>query len=321
MLLTINAKRTYRKSPSKALTHKTYRNAEMLIGSMLGDGCLFHHQYCKHPYFYIARKLQDYEYLDYQFQLFKDFCNRDKLKTYEIYDKRTNKTYYQCKFVTRSAAIFDNYYAEWYGSGRKALPERMELTPLVCATWFFDDGCIIVDKRNSRLRIKLATHCFSIEENQRLVAILKDMFSEHFSLPHDGKKVFIVSSDAGTKKFIEFIKPCVHPSMKRKIVWTQEQLEQPRTRPQLKNRNPLDMNDRSRAVLLSLKQRDATPKSIANNINWTRNGETPSGLTMYLNRFLEYKWVEKYGTPHSYKDTIKYRLTGAGRAIAEQLIP
>ncbi len=43
-----------------------------------------------------------------------------------------------------------------------------------------------------------------------------------------------------------------------------------------------------------------------------------SGLLLYLNRFLKYGWVTKYGTPHSYKDPIKYKITDDGVKALKQ---
>jgi hypothetical protein len=41
----------------------------------LGDGCIFKHPEGKYPYFCVARKITDIDYLKYEFEFFKDFCN------------------------------------------------------------------------------------------------------------------------------------------------------------------------------------------------------------------------------------------------------
>src|SRR5271155_5724971 len=66
---------------SKVLyTVSTKEQEEILTGSMLGDGCIFQHQSCKHPYFYKARKISDLKYLTFEFNFFREFCNYKEVK-------------------------------------------------------------------------------------------------------------------------------------------------------------------------------------------------------------------------------------------------
>jgi hypothetical protein len=45
----------------------------------------------------------------------------------------------------------------------------------------------------------------------------------------------------------------------------------------------------------------------------------PSGLMIYLKRFFSYGWVTKVGTPHSYKNPIKYQLTKSGLTACKSI--
>jgi hypothetical protein len=284
---------------------------EILIGSMLGDGCLYKHQNYA-PYLSIVRKLTDYSYLNYEFQYFTEFCNHDKIKINNIFDKRTKKIYKQCKFITRPSEVFESYHKKWYGEV-KILPSDLVLTPLVCSIWFCDDGCITINKKTNRLRIKLSTHCFTKKENQTLIKILKIITKETFTISCDDDNYFIYGSDAAAKAFINYTK--FFP-LERKITWTTEHFNQEKSRCQLKNRDKLDMNEKSKNILKTLSNGKLSPRIIAEKIDWkTPNSKTPSGLQMYLKRFLEYKWVKKSGTPNSYKDSIQYELTDQGFEI------
>lgn len=293
---------------------------ELLVGALLGDGCVFLHPNAKHPYFYIARKLTDIQYLEYQFQFFRSYCNQSDLKQYDIYDKRTKKTYQQVKFVTRSNVVFDKYYQEWY-SGVKRLPEKLELSPLTCAIWFCDDGCVCLDKRTNRLKLKLSTHCFTEHENKRLSHMLYQMLdTEHFAVSQDGGNYYITSADSGTKAFIRYIQNYIPVSMQRKITWNENHFKQSKSASHLKNRGEYYFSEREKQILGILIHGSYTPKSIAIQMHWTNSAnKTPSGLTMYLNRFLDNQLVSKHGTKHSYKNPMTYSLTTKGLAVCKKL--
>ncbi len=211
---------------------------EILIGSMLGDGCIFKNKPSVYPYFTITRKIEDISYLKYEFEFFKDFCNHKEVKLTNIFDKRTNRFYQQCKFVTRSAKTFLKYYHQWYCKGYKALPDNLKLTPLICAIWFCDDGCVIKRTNTKRINLKLSTHCFTEIENLLLVNYLSNLLNDYFTIGHDNGKCFIISADSGTKKFIKYIEPHIH--LPRKITWGEDCFNLERSSPWLKNtRNPI----------------------------------------------------------------------------------
>lgn len=287
---------------------------EVLNGSMLGDGCLFKHPSSKWPYLSIRRNINDIEYLKYEFELFQDFCNIPP-KTYDIFDKRTQKIYHGCKFQTRPSEAFMPYYQQWYEE-KKIFPPNLELSPLTCAIWFCDDGCVIVDKRINRLKLKLATHCFTYQENCTIASVLKNMFNAHFAIAHDRGSHYIISADAGARKFIEFIKLHIPTSMGRKITWGEVHLTRSKSYAQLKNRDAMDLNEKEQQILILLKTW-RSPKIIAKEMGWEspHQHHTPSGIFLYLKRFIKYQWVEKRGTPYSYKTPIQYKLTSEGEGI------
>lgn len=287
---------------------------QILIGSMLGDGCIFQHKTSTYPYLSVVRKTQDLDYLQYEFQYFKDFCNNKEIKKTEIFDYRTNKTYYQCKFVTRASKAFETYYLQWYANGVKALPRNLPvLTPLTCGIWFCDDGCVTIHKTTKRLRLKLSTHCFTEADNVRLAKHLYDKFNSYFGIGHDDGKSYIVTSDGGAKSFIDYIKN--HIYLPRKITWSEDCFAQSVSLPHRKNRNQL--SDKEIVILKILYKEPLNPKKIANKMGWVNSDplRTPSGLSLYLNNFIKHDLVEKYGTANSYKDPIKYKLTKNGLKV------
>jgi hypothetical protein len=295
---------------------------EVMVGSLLGDGCLFMNS-SLHPYFSLARKLTDISYLEYEFSFFKDFCNRG-IKIRETYDKRTQKSYMSCRFATRSSEAFSLLYSKWY-QGKKIVPTDLQLTPLCCAIWFCDDGFIGVHKTTGRLRLKMSTHGFTKEENVRLCDLLENAVGGgHFSICKDEGNFFIHSSDEATKNFIKYIKNDMPECMHRKIKWTDEVFLQSKSYCHLKNRKILDLNDKSKNILSILMDLEdggnISPKSIAEKMGWiASNSSTPSGLSLYLKRFVEYGWIEKSGIPRNKNNNTVYRLTKEGLNVCNSI--
>lgn len=190
---------------------------EILIGSLLGDGCLFKYRADKNPILSLLRATKDIDYLKWEYSNFKDFCLSEP-NSIEIFDKRTNKTYYQSKFATRQVPIFNNYYNEWYPLGKKIVPKNLKLTPLICAIWFCDDGCVTITKHN-RIQLKLSTHGFSVDDVTYLVDLLNKRYNEKFRLGFSEKKPIIVASDNASRAFAKDIDAILPKSMDRKAKW------------------------------------------------------------------------------------------------------
>ncbi len=295
---------------------------EILIGSLLGDGSIFNYEKHgqKNAYFTITRKQDDFKYLKYEFELFKKFCSYNQVKCSSVFDKRTQKFYHRCKFATRPTKVFDRYWKEWYKNNVKIIPKKLKLTPLICAIWFCDDGCITIGKTN-RLRLKLSTHGFSKEENLRLSNVLKLMFNEQFSIVCDDGNYFITASDAGAKTFIKYIQKHIPKSMKRKIKWDRNHFKQKRSPAQIKNRNKFDLNEKESLILKKLLNKDLNPKKLLKEMNkYLERKFSPSGLWLYLNRYLKYNWVIKYGIFGNHKDPVKYKITNKGKIAYKKSI-
>lgn len=291
------------KSPNEI----NHEQEEILIGSLLGDGGIY--PTTGQAYFTVTRNLKDLDYLKCEYEYFKDFCN-SPIKISKSFDKRTNKYYLKCKFATRGSLIFTKYHNEWYPKGKKIIPDSLYLTPLICAIWFCDDGCVTIHKTTNRLRLKLSTHCFNKRENEKLIKILKEKINVNFSISKDKNNYYIVASDAATKKFIKYIEKHIPNSMKRKITWDEHHFKQKNVLPHLKNRNKFEFSEREVQILNSIYNEKQTPRSISKKINWTRDNATPSGLFLYLNRFFKNKLVEKSGCN---KKTY-YKLTELGKS-------
>lgn len=299
----------------------TKRQHQILTGLLLGDGSLYRRQSktkLSDAKLSLSRKAEDHEYNLFLYDAFRRFCSSPP-NFKNCYDKRHDKHYVQSFLNTRNAPAFNEHHAMWYGE-QKILPlnfRAKDLTPLTCAIWFCDDGCVFrANKKANRLALKLATHGFSFDENRCLADLLRSKFGEYYYIAHDDGNYFIGSADAGCKAFIRHMTPELPSSMSRKVTWTEEQMLQKKSFAQLRNRDKFDFNEKETSIMQLMQKGDPlSPAAIAAAIRWMRDGKTPSGLHLYLKRFLGYGWLSKSGTLHSYKDVIKYTITEEGRQV------
>jgi len=294
---------------------------EILIGSLLGDGCLYTPNENKYsPILSIKRKREDMEYLEYQFSFFQDFCFTG-VTIYDIYDERTQETYEGCGFSTRRCQVLLPYYQEWYPEREKIIPKDLKLTPLICAIWFCDDGCIFVDERD-RLHVKLSTHGFPNEDTKWLAGYMRLLLGEHFSIGYDHDHAFIIGADAASKSLIKYIEGYIPSSMKRKITWAERHFAMKRSRPHIKNRVKTDFNDKEFGILLSLQ--DGVKKSsleICKELKWiTSSGRVPSAYNRYLKRFLLEDWIAPVKIVLNGKSNTKYLITNSGKKLLDEII-
>ena len=176
---------------------------EILVGGLLGDASLALDS--KFPRMKIDRQRLDRPYLEWQFDHFKEFCFSG-VREITRFDKRYNKSYEHVCFRTRAVPAFLNYYHKWYGSGSKQVPEDIELTPLILAVWFADDGCII--RNNNLLTLKIATDCFGEVGANILSKKLEDRFNIKYPIYKKSKgknQYFIKASTCAAQLFTKDI--------------------------------------------------------------------------------------------------------------------
>ena len=92
-------------------------------------------------------------------------------KVYErdILDHRTGKIYHQTQYKSYTNPLITKEYHRWYKHHIKHVPTDLKLTPLVCLIWYLGDGCLVHHNNSNQQHIKLATHCFTKEEQERVL--------------------------------------------------------------------------------------------------------------------------------------------------------
>lgn len=192
---------------------------EIFNGLMLGDGHLEKHKNGINACLRITRQITDKTYLLHHSKIFEQYSCY--ISEGAVFDKRTNKTYYNCKLKTKVSPELTKLRYKWYPDGKKIIPKDLELTPLTIATWFADDGHACC--KPCRHYIKFATHGFTYEEvdflkNQLMIFGLNPKIYKDKS----GKKeawFIILGNKSELKKFSKLIDAYLPPGMERKAVW------------------------------------------------------------------------------------------------------
>lgn len=114
---------------------------EVLIGTVIGDGCLFKQNKtavkCRLS---LAHSLKQKEYFLKKYEILKDLIGTDyAFKTQ--YDSRTDKNYYCIKFQSHANLLYTDLRNKWYKDGKKIICEDIYKYGADClAVKFFDDG-------------------------------------------------------------------------------------------------------------------------------------------------------------------------------------
>jgi len=205
----------YRHSLDKIPKNKPIRLTEdeeqIVIGSLLGDGCIsqsnsdnakltFHH--CA------AQK----EYFMYKVNYMKRFINATPNEKFRQ-DKREGwKGYYSISVSTFNNPTFTTYRANWYKglNNKKEIHESdiLKLKPLGLAIWFMDDGYY------SSGDLALCTQSFKKDEIGFLSNFLKERYNIETIVRKDNTLYIRRKSHT---IFINLIKPYIIESMMYKI--------------------------------------------------------------------------------------------------------
>jgi hypothetical protein len=115
------------------------------------------------------------------------------------------------RFVTRSHPELTPIYGLFYGDEGKRVPETLELSPLVLAVWFMDDGS------RSRNAVYLNTQQFDLTSQNRLLEMLSSQLGLDGSLHRDKQYRRIWVRVGSSARLVELIEPLVLPEFRYKL--------------------------------------------------------------------------------------------------------
>ena len=188
---------------------------DILIGSMLGDGCLESQNKNRTYRLKIEQSLLHKEYVDWLYEKLKNLVlTEPKIKIKKI----GSKNYQNYGFQTISCSQLRFFAHQFYdqNSKKKKIPKIIGklLNPLALAVWFMDDGQIKSRKHRALL---INSQCFSRKDLGLLQKALKDKFGTETTLKKEktGYRIYLLSKTISI--FLAIINPYILPSMRYKL--------------------------------------------------------------------------------------------------------
>lgn len=177
---------------------------EVLIGLLLGDGCL--ERKSKNSRLQVKQSVNKKEYVVWLNNIFLDY-----VKTPAKQRKDTDQWY----FATRSLSQFEEWNKIFYKNRKKIIPKNicdLLASPISLAVWFMDDGTLDY-REKSHYSFTYSTDSFSVTE----VALLQKALFENFGIESSiqtprsrGKKYTkLYIGKKGREKFIKIIFPYI----------------------------------------------------------------------------------------------------------------
>lgn len=179
---------------------------EILRGCILGDAYVSPQGRITIEHSHMQR-----EYLEWKFRELESIRYDTPPARVERVNAQTGRTYVSFRFVTRQ--FFRSLRREFYAGGQKIFPPTRELTPLLLAVWYMDDGNF--DPRSERAgSCVLSTERFDRESLQRILRSLQQTFGIEGSIRASQK---IALTARGRDQLFRVIRPHIVPSMRYKI--------------------------------------------------------------------------------------------------------
>lgn len=167
---------------------------EVLIGLILGDGCLVVQNNPAFARLQVCQSLKQEEFVLWLYKVFTNFV-RTPPKTKTRF--RNGKQYHEMWFNTLTYLSLKKFYDIFYQNRKKIVPENIEnlLTTTAFAVWFMGDGSVKSKECKGRI---LNTHCFTRTDIERLTIVLKDKFNLNVSIrtQKDGLQIYISAKSA-----------------------------------------------------------------------------------------------------------------------------
>lgn len=190
------------------------KQREVLVGLLLGDGCLETENRGRTYRLKIEQPEQHKAYVFHLYSLFREWVLTPPRSRAMSWGSVTGVNWV---FQTVSHVAFRFYGQQFYLDGTKRVPKLIHrwLTPRSLAYWFMDDGS--VKSGQSKGVILLNTQGFPIQDVERLSVVLGFKFSLESSVRRqpDGYQIYV--SGRSFEDFASLITPYLIQEMEYKL--------------------------------------------------------------------------------------------------------
>lgn len=171
----------------------TKKQMQIFDGLMISDGYI--EKCSKNARFGLTTSKK--EFAEKVASIFPNFpWSNPSIKTRDVYDKRTGKSYSSTVIRSRIDEFFTNQFNRWYSDGKKIVPSDIEIDKDMLLWWYIGDGCL--HRRKSRpdyRRVGLATNSFTKKDILNSINKLK-MFLEEDSNIYEENNVIMIARKA-----------------------------------------------------------------------------------------------------------------------------
>ena len=181
----------------------------VVIGSLLGDGCLCENWSKTNFRFKVEHSPKQSAYVVWKYRALSEWV---------LTKPRMTKT--SVGFRTVSHPEFTELRKAFYKNSTKVVPRQIDeflKKPLIMAVWFMDDGNAIF--RNGRVYgYHLNTQSFTKAENERLAKSLKRIYAIEANLEKNhGKWRLRIMKEGSRSRFVKLIKKFIVKDLSYKI--------------------------------------------------------------------------------------------------------
>ncbi len=192
----------------------TGTHQEILVGLLLGDGCLETQNGGRTYRLKVEQSARHEGYVRHIHELFSDWVLTPPRRRLSRASNGTMTINWA--FQTVSHEAFQPYGLQFYGGGRKKVPELIAdwLTPRGFAYWYMDDGSV---KSAESKGVVLNTQAYEPIDVGRLIEVLRSRFGLQAKIREqsDGPQIYVAGRSY--ERFSELIEPFVLEEMRYKV--------------------------------------------------------------------------------------------------------
>lgn len=198
----------------KANLKLTEEQREVLVGILLGDGCLETQTNGRTYRLKIEQSVQHEAYVRHLYDLFESWVSTPpKQLIVKASNGAETKSW---TFQTISHGTFRFYGQQYYCDRKKHVPKLIHrwLTPRSLAYWYMDNGSM---KSSQSKGVILNTQCFERNDVYRLIDVLNDQFILKAKLREqkDGYQIYV--SGSSLEVLTNWIEPYLISEMRYKL--------------------------------------------------------------------------------------------------------
>jgi hypothetical protein len=188
------------------------RIQSIIIGSILGDGCLEKTKTeNRNSRLTLGHSEKQKEYLEWKVNILKEFGLSTGSITKCVAKSNRYKSGQCISYHTKSRkhSVFTKYRKLFYLNGKKTLDfSNLHITPMALAIWYMDDG------QKCSASYQINTQCFNRDTLVELAKYLEKAYGLEFTI--DKTNVMYLRK-ASISKFESLIKPYIIDCMKYKL--------------------------------------------------------------------------------------------------------